>query len=107
MSTSAGPGNGTERGTTGTVVAAPDEEVTPMSHRCAACGNEYARTFEVHFNGESFVFDSFECAINKLAPRCQHCGVTIVGHGVEAKGRIYCCAHCARGEGATAIRDHA
>ena len=40
-------------------------------------------------------FDSFECAIHAMAPTCAHCGCKIVGHGVEAGGAVYCCAHCA------------
>jgi hypothetical protein len=38
------------------------------------------------------VFDSFECAIHKMAPVCEHCGCRIIGHGVEAEGHFYCCA---------------
>jgi hypothetical protein len=67
---------------------------------CAACGNDYARTFEVRPDEMSvFVFDSFECAIQLLAPTCAHCGIRVVGHGVEADGIIFCCAHCARSVG--------
>ena len=47
--------------------------------------------------GEKHVFDSFECAIHALAPRCAHCGCIIIGHGMEVgDGEFYCCAHCAR-----------
>jgi hypothetical protein len=53
------------------------------------------------------VYDSFECAIDALAPRCAHCGCTIVGHGVEADGTRFCCAHCAREMGATGLVDRA
>ena len=67
---------------------------------CAACGNEYANTFEVRPDEMSvFVFDSFECAIQLLAPTCAHCGIRLIGHGVEADGIIFCCAHCARSVG--------
>jgi hypothetical protein len=31
----------------------------------------------------------------------------VVGHGVEADGVIYCCAHCARAEGEGALKDRA
>jgi hypothetical protein len=31
-----------------------------------------------------------------MAPSCAHCGCKIVGHGVEAGGKMYCCAHCAQ-----------
>jgi hypothetical protein len=53
------------------------------------------------------VFDSFECAIHKMAPVCAHCGCKVVGHGVEAKGEFFCCAHCARMEGETGLKDRA
>jgi phage terminase large subunit GpA-like protein len=64
---------------------------------CDVCGNDYWMAFEIRtVSGESHWFDSFECAMEKLAPRCEHCNCRIVGHGVEVEGRFYCCAHCAR-----------
>lgn len=75
--------------------------------RCDACGNEYERSFEVSLDGSRYVFDSFECAIERLAPRCAVCDVRIVGHGLEEQGAIYCCAHCARRAGAHEVRDNA
>jgi hypothetical protein len=42
-----------------------------------------------------------------MAPRCEHCGVRVIGHGVEAGGRYFCCRHCAEAEGASGIVDHA
>lgn len=62
---------------------------------CESCGNIYEKSFEIVLGGQSHVFDSFECAIHKLAPRCGHCEIAVVGHGVETGGQIYCCAHCA------------
>jgi len=56
---------------------------------------------------EEFAFDSLECAITKLAPECRHCGQKIVGHGVQVDRHIYCCAHCARQENETGIKDRA
>jgi hypothetical protein len=70
------------------------------------CGNEYDRSFEVIAQGSRHVFDSFECAIHALAPKCDHCGCRIIGHGIEANGAFYCCANCARHEGVTAAVDH-
>ena len=67
--------------------------------KCVKCGNDYYKTFEVIMNGETYVFDSFECAISELAPRCKHCGCIIIGHGMEDSGLIYCCASCAAKEG--------
>jgi hypothetical protein len=39
--------------------------------------------------------DSFECAIQKIAPACEYCRCRVIGHGVEHGDRIFCCAHCA------------
>lgn len=64
--------------------------------RCEVCGNEYENCMEVRLNGETHVFDSFECAIHALAPKCAHCGCRIIGHGMKVNGDLYCCAHCAR-----------
>lgn len=75
--------------------------------QCSVCHNEYDKTFTVTVAGRQHVFDSFECAIHALAPQCAHCGCKVVGHGVENKGIIYCCAHCAKHEGVTHLRDRA
>jgi hypothetical protein len=76
---------------------------------CETCGNDYWLAFTVTtISGDQHVFDSFECAIQRLAPICEHCGVKVVGHGVEVAGRFFCCAHCARataGAEASAIAD--
>jgi len=74
---------------------------------CEVCGNEYDKAFEVTKEGQGHVFDSFECAIHALAPRCAHCDCQIIGHGVEADGTLYCCAHCARESGTPELRDRA
>jgi len=73
--------------------------------KCEVCGNEYDKAFEVTMAGKPHVFDSFECAIHALAPECAHCGCRVVGHGVEAGGRIFCCANCAKLSGVTGTRD--
>jgi hypothetical protein len=75
--------------------------------QCEVCGNDYDKSFEVSMAGMRHTFDSFECAIHALAPQCQHCGCRIVGHGVEASGKTFCCANCARQTGATQVRDRA
>lgn len=64
--------------------------------KCEVCGNDYELAFELTAAGKTHVFDSFECAIHSLAPICTHCNCRIIGHGVEANGKYYCCAHCAR-----------
>lgn len=74
---------------------------------CECCGNTYDKAFEVTVAGRRHVFDSFACAIHTLAPRCAHCGVTIIGHGMEAGTAFYCCAHCARKAGVSELQDRA
>jgi hypothetical protein len=75
--------------------------------RCETCGNDYDKAMSINLAGASHTFDSFECAIQKLAPTCAHCRCRIIGHGVEAGGKMYCCAHCAHHSGQQAIRDRA
>jgi hypothetical protein len=75
--------------------------------RCEVCGNDYRRVIQVTTHeGESWFFDSFECAIQMLAPVCARCGTKIMGHGAEtADGLIYCGAHCARNDGQVGLVD--
>jgi hypothetical protein len=75
--------------------------------RCETCGNDYDKSFQVVMNGAPHVFDCFECAVFALAPRCAACGVHVIGHGLESRGRIYCCDHCATRAGVTELRDRA
>ncbi|MDB6125833.1 MAG: hypothetical protein JWQ71_4826 [Pedosphaera sp.] len=74
--------------------------------QCEVCGNDYDKSLEIVVNGISHYFDSFECAIHALAPTCEHCGCKIIGHGVEAGGTYFCCAHCAAQEGVIGVHDH-
>jgi hypothetical protein len=74
---------------------------------CETCGNDYDKSFEVKMKGKSHTFDSFECAIQALAPTCEHCGCRIIGHGLEKDGTYYCCDHCAEESGVTTLRDRA
>lgn len=68
--------------------------------RCETCGNDYDKPLEIRYRGRAHIFDSFECAIHRLAPHCAHCGCAVIGHGVQSGDDIYCCAHCARMVGA-------
>ena len=73
--------------------------------QCEVCGNDYYLAFQVIAAGKTHTFDSFECAIHALAPNCAHCGMRIIGHGVETGGKMYCCANCAQAEGGQGLRD--
>jgi hypothetical protein len=72
---------------------------------CDTCGNDYDKTFTLSRDGQTGTFDSFECAVHAMAPTCAHCACRILGHGVEAGGDTYCCAHCARESGQTGVAD--
>jgi hypothetical protein len=83
----------------------PDFSELLFAMKCETCGNDYDKAFTVTLEGEEHTFDSFECAISKLAPLCLHCGCRIIGHGVEAEGEMYCCAHCASHAGHPEMKD--
>ena len=74
---------------------------------CELCGNDYDKAMEISVAGASHVFDSFECAIHALAPTCDHCGCRIIGHGHQAGGQMFCCAHCAQESGVAGVADRA
>ncbi|MGE5518554.1 MAG: hypothetical protein ACM3VS_01420 [Candidatus Dadabacteria bacterium] len=73
--------------------------------KCDKCGNDYDKSFRVEIGGASYVFDSFECAISMVAPHCSHCDCVIIGHGVQAGDKVYCCANCAKSAGEQNLRD--
>lgn len=73
--------------------------------KCENCGNEYDKAFQIHLGGQEHTFDSFECAINKLAPTCAACGTRIIGHGMESRGQMFCCANCAEAKGVSDLSD--
>lgn len=73
---------------------------------CDHCGNDYDKAFQLVTGGRTWTFDSFECAIQAVAPRCYHCDCRVIGHGVEADGAIFCCAHCAGAAGKQGLTDH-
>lgn len=73
--------------------------------KCNACGNMYDKCMEIKKDGNTYLFDCFECAIQKLAPNCQNCDCKIIGHGVEESGTFYCCASCAKAGGSSGFVD--
>lgn len=80
-------------------------EESAVTRQCDTCGNVYDKAFEVMHHGAIYTFDCFECAAHRLAPRCTHCACTVLGHGVEHGGLVFCCAHCARHEGIEGLVD--
>ena len=74
--------------------------------KCEVCGNDYEGSFEINLAGKTHVFDSFECAINALAPLCAGCGVKVIGHGLQKDSNIYCCKSCAESHSVSGFIDH-
>ena len=62
---------------------------------CEVCGKDQERCFEVHLGGERHVFDSFECAIRGLMPKCSSCGSMLLGPGLLFENMHYCSYSCA------------
>ncbi len=73
--------------------------------KCETCGNEYDKSFELTKEGQTHTFDSFECAIQAMAPTCESCGCRIIGHGMESDGRYFCSENCARKTGVKGLND--
>lgn len=68
--------------------------------RCTVCGGESDRVFTITTaTGQVLAFDSFECAIDRLAPRCAYCGIRIIGHGIPSHESLFCGTHCAQYQG--------
>ena len=81
---------------------------TTVSVSAFVTGVRNDKAFEVSMpGGDTHTFDSFECAIHALAPVYEYCGVKVIGHGVEADGHFYCCAHCASMAGVGEVADRA
>ena len=75
--------------------------------QCDVCGNDYDKAFEIRAAGAVHTFDSFECAIHRLAPICERCGCRVIGHGVEGGGQFFCSPHCSREAGVTELTGRA
>jgi len=73
--------------------------------KCITCGNDYDKSFEVIKEGKTHTFDSFECAIQALAPKCSVCDCRIIGHGLEHGDKFYCCDHCSEKDGVKGLKD--
>lgn len=76
-----------------------------MRSKCESCGNSYDQPLEVRHMGKVHVFDCFECAIHLMAPTCAHCSCRVLGHGLQAGDKIFCCGHCARQMGHAELKD--
>lgn len=64
---------------------------------CDGCGRDapVARTFTVAVGENVGRFDSVQCAITVMAPRCPRCCCRVLGHGADGHhGLIFCCEHC-------------
>ena len=67
---------------------------------CEVCGNDMAKCFEIRLGGNTHVFDSFECAMRALTPRCGYCGCHLVGDAIVLGNTVYCSYECANEDSA-------
>lgn len=58
--------------------------------RCEVCGKNEDRCFDVHLGGERHVFDSFECVIRGLMPKCSICGCLMASPGIAVESIMVC-----------------
>lgn len=65
---------------------------------CVGCGLNIEKDYILFINGKEFTFDSFECAINFVAPRCAQCNCIIMGQGIEHADQYFCNSFCSKGE---------
>jgi hypothetical protein len=65
-----------------------------LDARCENCGMDIEKDYILFINGEELMFDSFECAVNFVAPRCAHCNTVIMGNGVHHSNDIFCSTFC-------------
>lgn len=61
---------------------------------CEVCGKN-RECFEVFLGSEKHIFDSFECAMSAMLPKCAHCRCQIVGVGVQLGSAMFCSYMCA------------
>lgn len=46
-----------------------------------------------------------QCTVHAPAPKCDACGLSVIGHGVEVDNAIFCSALCARKQGKVGLSD--
>lgn len=71
--------------------------------RCEVCGNDRNQCFEVWLGSERHIFDSFECAMHALSPKCAYCNCQLSGQGLQVGNVLYCSSWCAN---AALVRDY-
>jgi hypothetical protein len=67
---------------------------TSMTARCEVCGFATRSGIRIIAGGVTHLFDSYQCAIHRLAPECEHCGCRILGRPLEVQQRPYCSPEC-------------
>lgn len=65
-----------------------------MIKECENCGQLHDKPFVLIKDGKEHTFDSFECAIDFIAPRCFHCNKLVIGREIHQDGEIYCSPDC-------------
>jgi hypothetical protein len=66
----------------------------PRAARCEVCGHATRHGIRIVADGITHVFDSYQCAIHRMAAECEYCGCRILGRPVELHQRSYCSQEC-------------
>lgn len=62
--------------------------------RCEKCGLNIEKDYILFINGKEFTFDSYDCAVNFVAPRCAHCNSIIAHREIKHREEAYCSQYC-------------
>jgi hypothetical protein len=63
--------------------------------KCEVCDCGCVEPIAICVNDVTHTYDSLECAIVGLAPRCANCGELVVSRGVSRRSQIFCADGCA------------
>lgn len=63
---------------------------------CEVCGHEMSKLIMISWNGQKKSVDSFECAVQALAPRCDYCQQPVMNSSIQGNPPFYCCDACAQ-----------
>ncbi|MFA6237893.1 MAG: hypothetical protein WC635_11235 [Bacteriovorax sp.] len=69
-----------------------------VQERCMNCGVNIEKDYILFINGTEFTFDSFECAINFVAPRCANCNTIVMSRGLRSGEEVFCSDSCLNSE---------
>ena len=61
---------------------------------CDVCNSELKTAIKVHYKNKYYHFDTIQCLITKLSPRCITCNCIIFGKQILSDNFIFCSNEC-------------